>query len=230
MARHPNSPQFSLLKDVSENTFFDIVADVCKIEQVNGQAIAYVSDYTENTSFAFFESPQEDGGFNPPSILYNRDEWNGPYGHRVARMWVHNPHAQWLLHNVRVGDIVVFRNVHCRFQDSYLQLVLHQDRLYHYKVFVSKVSSYNTQYQNQAAKVEERRKHYWAGREKRAIKSGGQKPSRNDRKVKNSERASKSAGSSEREDSAIVPAQKQETDLATLLSPSGEHCICLFSS
>ncbi|OIW29718.1 hypothetical protein CONLIGDRAFT_631796 [Coniochaeta ligniaria NRRL 30616] len=114
--------KFSLLQDVSESKFCDIIVQVCRdIYDLGDRITLYVSDYTENDSFFnyTYEGIQDlDSG---SSDMYGytskrRDsdtanKWVGPYGKKAMQVTCWEPHASIIREEVKAGDWVSLRNV-----------------------------------------------------------------------------------------------------------------------
>ncbi|KAK4041807.1 hypothetical protein C8A01DRAFT_14535 [Parachaetomium inaequale] len=109
--------KFSLLKDVQEAKFYDLVVQVAR-EPYAGLSMVtlYVSDYTENPHFhpqvwqGLPESTSADGDANLPN-----KEWVGPYGKMSLQVTCFEPHSTFILSEVKAGDWVGLRNVQIRY-------------------------------------------------------------------------------------------------------------------
>ncbi|KAM0211627.1 hypothetical protein ACHAPA_007733 [Fusarium lateritium] len=95
--------KFSLLKDIKDGRFCDIVAQVVRPPHDAGDKITiWVSDYTENPAFYKF-SIGMDGSFGRDGDPYGytdkfmvdnaSSQWPGPYGQRCLQITCWEPHA-----------------------------------------------------------------------------------------------------------------------------------------
>lgn len=120
--------KFSVLKDVREHNFVDLVVRVVKDPFYSlDKATVWVTDYTEND--AFYDHPigasvlAESGPDGDPFGYQKKkrpDEdattaWPGPYGKRSLQMTCYPPHAGLIYEQVKAGSWVYFRNVQIKF-------------------------------------------------------------------------------------------------------------------
>jgi hypothetical protein len=113
--------KFSLLQDVSEGKFCDLVVHICREPFDLGDKITlYVSDYTENNNFFNYtwEGVQDLDSGNGDVYGYtsNKDSdplkrWVGPYGKKAMQVTCWEPHASYIRSEVEAGDWVNLRNV-----------------------------------------------------------------------------------------------------------------------
>jgi hypothetical protein len=124
--------KFSLLKDVQEAKFYDLVVQVAR-EPYAGLSMVtlYVSDYTENPHFhpqvwqGLPELTSGDDDANPPN-----KEWVGPYGKMSLQVTCFEPHSTFILSEVKAGDWVGLRNVQIRYgrDGQFLEGFLREER------------------------------------------------------------------------------------------------------
>ncbi|KAL2266264.1 hypothetical protein VTJ83DRAFT_5616 [Remersonia thermophila] len=116
--------KFSLLKDVREGQFCDLIARVARPPFSNfGTVTLYVSDYTENPHFhnhTLEEMPAPDGdpygyGYTGEPANVPKLDWVGPYGKMSLQVTCFEPHASYVQENVSAGDWVALRNVQIKY-------------------------------------------------------------------------------------------------------------------
>ncbi|KAL2258545.1 hypothetical protein VTK26DRAFT_8111 [Humicola hyalothermophila] len=130
--------KFSLLKDVQEGRFYDLIAQVAK--DPGGQydiMTLYVSDYTENPNF---HDQTEDGlkelgavdgdPFGYTTGATASKKWVGPYGKMSIQITCFEPHASFIRDQVSAGQWVSLRNVQIKYgrDYKYLEGFLREDR------------------------------------------------------------------------------------------------------
>ncbi|KAM0235797.1 hypothetical protein ACHAPO_005583 [Fusarium lateritium] len=134
--------KFSLLKDVREGQFCDIVAQIVKPPYDSGGVITlWVSDYTENPSFfnhsigASGASLGRDGdpyGYTDKfTTAAKTTDWPGPYGKRSIQISCWEPHAGVIRdQNINIGSWVDARNLQIKTgrNDNNLEGFLREDR------------------------------------------------------------------------------------------------------
>ncbi|KAK4104149.1 hypothetical protein N658DRAFT_493648 [Parathielavia hyrcaniae] len=113
--------KFSLLKDVKEGNFYDLIAHVAKDPFYTlDWATLYVSDYTENPNFhkqvwqGFTDSASGGGdpyGYTSGSVEVPMKDWVGPYGKKTIQLTCFEPHATFVREEVRAGQWLALRNV-----------------------------------------------------------------------------------------------------------------------
>jgi hypothetical protein len=113
--------KFSLLKDVKEGGFYDLVVQVARDPYAGVDCVTlYVSDYTENPHFhpqvwqGFIEAVSEGGdpyGYTSGSVALPKKDWVGPYGKMSIQLTCFEPHATYIRDEVRAGQWVALRNV-----------------------------------------------------------------------------------------------------------------------
>ncbi|KAK4122427.1 hypothetical protein N657DRAFT_691674 [Parathielavia appendiculata] len=120
--------KFSLLEDVKEGHFYDLVAHVARDPHYGdytlGLATLYISDYTENPNFhpqVWQDSTElapvggDPYGYNSGSVDMPTKDWVGPYGKRTIQLTCFEPHATYVRDEVRAGQWVALRNVHIKY-------------------------------------------------------------------------------------------------------------------
>lgn len=132
--------KFSLVKDMTIKTYYDIVAEVVKLYPSNGKVDLYVSDYTDNQCLYLYEWGQNEDEDSKESregdeFSYirrsskNSQKWPGPFGKLTLPITLWPPHSYSAQEKVKENDIVFLRNVHVRLdQDSKMVGSLHYDK------------------------------------------------------------------------------------------------------
>lgn len=118
--------KFSLLKDVKDGQFCDLVVQVArKPFDLMDKMTLYVSDYTENSNFFHYtiddistlKAKSDPYGYmksqSDPSK--EKDPWVGPYGKKAIQITCYDPHAEFVRRNVLAGQWLLLRNVHIKY-------------------------------------------------------------------------------------------------------------------
>lgn len=151
--------KFSLLQDVKDGKFADLVVQVVKEPFDMGDKMTlWVSDYTENNSF-FLQTrdnvvdwsdgvPARDGdvyGYTnnrkkpiAPLLDEESSKWSGPVGKRSMQLTCWEPHATFIRQNINKGDWVRLRNVQIRHGHNSVNIegCLREDRDHRDRVYV----------------------------------------------------------------------------------------------
>ena len=134
--------KFALVKDVREQTFYDLVGQVCRMYSRDSSDCLelYFTDYTENRLlWNYHDESQVLGDADGNGNTLHR--WPGPYGQLAITISLFPPHRYFALENIHEGDYVFLRNVHVKIsRDCKLEGVLHTDHRYLEKVDISKLS------------------------------------------------------------------------------------------
>ncbi|KAK0639021.1 hypothetical protein B0T16DRAFT_235735 [Cercophora newfieldiana] len=123
--------KFSLLKDVSDGRFCDIIARVAR-QPFDGidKMTLYVSDYTENPGFFHYtadcakdlasKATNDPYGYTKPTQddSSKKNEWVGPWGKRAIQVTCFEPHASFVRSDVNAGDWVQIRNLRVKFGEN----------------------------------------------------------------------------------------------------------------
>ncbi|KAB5545595.1 hypothetical protein GE09DRAFT_1175173 [Coniochaeta sp. 2T2.1] len=134
--------KFSLLQDIQESRFCDLIVQVCRAPFDFGDRLAlYVTDYTEND--AFFNYTQDniqdlDSGdadvwgytSRNSSSANTSTKWVGPYGKKSMQVTCWEPHADIIRGEVVGGDWVTLRNVQIKTgrDGNYLEGAMREER------------------------------------------------------------------------------------------------------
>lgn len=136
--------KFSLLEDVRQHTFHDLVVQVIK-EPFDGidKVTLWTTDYTENQAFFHFSWGGNQGGSIAGDPLgyttgkgrqlpqsNSRDHFSGPFGKKCLQITCYEPHASSLRGAVSKGTYVRLRNVQIKFgsNSNNLEGFLREDR------------------------------------------------------------------------------------------------------
>ncbi|KAI4103813.1 MAG: hypothetical protein L6R37_003616 [Teloschistes peruensis] len=114
--------KFSLIKDVSVDTFYDLIGQVVKVYPSNGVVELYITDYTTNTALFSYEWGRDD-----PDAPDRK--WRGPYGKMTLTVSLFSPHSYFAHNQVKEHDIVFLRNTRIKWsQNAKVEGSLHTDR------------------------------------------------------------------------------------------------------
>lgn len=113
--------KFSLLKDVEEGKFYDLIVQVGREPHIGFDIVTlYVSDYTENPHFhprtweglsGSTSGPGDPYGYTTGGADIPREEWLGPYGKRSLQVSCFEPHSTYVRDEVKAGQWIGLRNV-----------------------------------------------------------------------------------------------------------------------
>ncbi|KAF2087850.1 hypothetical protein K490DRAFT_65130 [Saccharata proteae CBS 121410] len=146
-----------LIKDLKAYKYADLAAMVVKIHSNSyGDGEIYVTDYTTNEDLYLYLSPEEDNelrggkdsGDDGDPFGYGQraaKKWQGPYGKMTLQVKLWGPNAMWASSNLQPGDFVMLHNLHVKYdnQGGKLEGVIHEDRKYPEKVFISKLANHS---------------------------------------------------------------------------------------
>lgn len=138
--------KFSLLKDVTDGKFYDLIGQVTKDPYTDemGRVTLYLSDYTENDLFFHYtwegvrdlvaasrpaDAYPENDSYNSGSQNYH--PWVGPYGKRTIQISCYDAHADFIRESgVGAGTWLSLRNVQVKFgrNGAHLEGFLREER------------------------------------------------------------------------------------------------------
>ncbi|KAK3403231.1 hypothetical protein B0T20DRAFT_400389 [Sordaria brevicollis] len=137
--------KFSLLKDVTDGKFYDLIGQVAKDPYTDetGRVTLYLSDYTENDLFFHYtwegvrdlasakptDAYPENDSYNSGS--QNHHPWVGPYGKRTIQISCYDAHADFIREaGVGAGTWLSLRNVQIKFgrNGAHLEGFLREER------------------------------------------------------------------------------------------------------
>jgi protection of telomeres protein 1 len=154
-----NTMKFRLLKDVSQDTYCDVIAQVAR-KPFDGvdKVTLYVSDYTENSAFFHYtwdgvkdiasRATSDPYGYTRPSqddSDKEKDEWVGPYGQKTIQVTCFEPHASFIRSDVSSGCWLRIRNLRIKLGKdlNYLEGFLHEDKGYPGKINIEVLDTEN---------------------------------------------------------------------------------------
>ncbi|KAJ4421773.1 hypothetical protein N0V85_000012 [Neurospora sp. IMI 360204] len=136
--------KFSLLKDVTDGKFYDLIGQVAKDPYADemGRVTLYLSDYTENDFFFHYtwEGVRDLAEAARPADAYPEDNnpeaaqqhpWVGPYGKRTIQISCYDAHADFIREaGVGAGTWLSLRNVQVKFgrNGAHLEGFLREER------------------------------------------------------------------------------------------------------
>lgn len=114
--------KFSLLRDVSEGHFYDLIVQVAREPYDLGDKVTlHVSDYTENSGFFNYtwegvqdlDSGRDVYGYTSKKGGDEVKKWVGPYGQKVIQVTCYEP--QFIRDAVKAGDWISIKNMQVKF-------------------------------------------------------------------------------------------------------------------
>jgi len=134
--------KFSLLQDVSDGRFYDVIARVArKPFDASDKVTLYISDYTENAHFFHYNwegindltSRADPYGYTIPTqddSGKEKDSWLGPFGKKALQITCYDPHASLIRSEVAAGDWVSIRNLQIKYGSNgqHLEGFLREER------------------------------------------------------------------------------------------------------
>ncbi|RAH67637.1 telomere-binding alpha subunit central domain protein [Aspergillus aculeatinus CBS 121060] len=136
-SRSYNRKKFSLIKDIEEQTFVDLVGEVIKIYPNDSEkALLYLTDYTSNKDLHDYSPDNGEGsgeGCEGDTFNYQRrfrKKWTGPAGQLSLPVTLWEPHAAYARQHVKEDDIVLLYNVHIKKNrvNGRLEATIHTNR------------------------------------------------------------------------------------------------------
>lgn len=164
--------KFRLVKElVAPNFYADVCGFVVKSIPTQYGSDLYLTDYTPNEQMRRYPPPEEedfDEGRDGDDFQYTgpkKKAWPGPYEFLILKVNVKPPHATFVNHEVREGDLVRLFNMKCRISpDAKLEGDLWPDHLNPERVRVLKVSNRTIP---EVVALLRRKDQYWASREQK---------------------------------------------------------------
>jgi hypothetical protein len=175
----PTGPRLklSLLKDVKDGKYYDLIGEVRKFWTEPRSGDVYITDYTSNslffdyqqnpTSNEYSEDGQDGDAYNYTES-YNRPKtsWPGPFGKMALQVHLWPPHNAAVIEE---GDYVFIKNALVRFRNGkYLEASLHQDNKNEDQIDVRKLSSTD----ERLGPLLQRRREYLAKEDERLVAAG----------------------------------------------------------
>lgn len=115
--------KYSLLKDVKEGSFHDIIGEVRKIYGVGYDMVTvYFTDYTAHSQFYNYVMPGisnvtvegrdgDDYGYIKSKPRDEEKEWKGPFGKMTIQLTLFDNHANFIREHVKAGEWLRLTNV-----------------------------------------------------------------------------------------------------------------------
>lgn len=134
--------RFSLIKDVTMDTFVDLVVQVVKTFYEGERLLLYVTDYSSNKALFNYSRNIDESGRDGDEFNYTsryRRRWPGPFGRMTLQVTLWDPHSFFARQHVNVDDFVLLRNVHIKTGHNgvaRLEGVMHTDKIYPDKINV----------------------------------------------------------------------------------------------
>jgi len=214
----PTAPttKFRLLKDVSENAYYDLIGEVVRAWRNDSYTTIYFTDYTPNkrlqpitTAGEASDAGRDGDPYGFTSDIRSRKDWTGPTGQLCIQIFLWAPHCHWVNANVADGDIVFIRNVRIgtRNEDKYLRADLNQDIMHPDQVDIRKIKIKDQRYDD----LMERRERYWAQKESQSEKKLSKKEKKKRRKER--ERAEKGASAGQQNQQPASDTEESDDDL-----------------
>ncbi|KAH9904851.1 hypothetical protein F4778DRAFT_48393 [Xylariomycetidae sp. FL2044] len=133
--------KFCTLKDANEGRFADVIVNVIKEPFYQDDRVTlWITDYTENDSFYKFSWEGQDAAESRDGDPYGyinttskaAHGWPGPFGKRAMQVTAFEPHARFIISDVRAGAWVRLRNLQFKFGRNLnnLEGFLREDRMF----------------------------------------------------------------------------------------------------
>lgn len=122
----------TLIRDITPKSFYEIVGEIVKTFPINSNGYTiYLTDYTSNPLLHLYEWGKV-------------SKWNGPYGKMTIQCSLWDSTATFARNKLYEGEIVQVSNFLGRLnRDGILEGVVHGDKQYPDKVFITKASKDN---------------------------------------------------------------------------------------
>ncbi|KAI9640219.1 hypothetical protein NHQ30_011457 [Ciborinia camelliae] len=116
--------KYSLLKDVKEGSFHDIIGEVRKIYGAAYDMVTvYFTDYTAHPQFYNYTLPElsdvgtegrdgDDYGYIKVKPKDEGNDWKGPFGKMTIQLTLFDQHAEFIREKVKEGQWIRLTNVH----------------------------------------------------------------------------------------------------------------------
>ncbi|KAI9794957.1 MAG: hypothetical protein M1833_007331 [Piccolia ochrophora] len=167
--------KFSLIKDVTDLRFYDLLVQIIKIFPASGVRLEmYVTDYSPNDALFNYEmnygKDNESGpvfrdgdtfGYATTKRKGSSKAWAGPYGKMTLQVTLWPPHCHFAQDNVKEGDMVLLRNVRVVYSkdgSSRLEANLHEDMRWHSRIDISVITEHED---DRVKRLLERKRAYW---------------------------------------------------------------------
>lgn len=189
--------KFRLLKDVSDNAYYDLVGEIAKTWRTDLYTTIYFTDYTPNkqvqpitTGDEPFGADRDGDPHGYTSDIKSRKVWTGPIGQLCLQIFLWPPHSRWANDNLVEGDFVFIRNVRIgtRNNNKYLRADLNEDQRNPDQIDIRKINHNDKRCRDMIS----RRENYWVQREQQPEKRLSKKQKRRLEKKLRAQEAAKS--------------------------------------
>ncbi|CCJ29718.1 unnamed protein product [Pneumocystis jirovecii] len=121
--------KLTLICDIVPNSFYEIIGEIIKTFPINSNGYTiYLTDYTSNSLLHHYQWGKV-------------SKWNGPYGKMTLQCSLWDSTAAFARNKLHEGEIVQISNLLGRLnRDGILEGVVHGDKHYPDKVFITKIS------------------------------------------------------------------------------------------
>ncbi|RAL04760.1 telomere-binding alpha subunit central domain protein [Aspergillus ibericus CBS 121593] len=113
--------KLSLIKDIEERTFVDLVGEIVKIYTNDSEKVLlYLTDYTTNEYLQDHQLDDgSDNGYNHAGDIYGyqnrpKKKWTGPAGRMSLPITLWEPHASYARQHLKRNDLIQLINVHVK--------------------------------------------------------------------------------------------------------------------
>lgn len=193
--------KFSLIKDVEERTFVDLIGEVVKIFTNESEKVTlYLTDYTTNEELHNYtiDTKIARDGDEYAYLPRSKKQWPGPAGRMTLQITLWDPHACFAREHLKEGSIVRLRNVHIkrsRIEGSSLEGAMHCDRHNPDEMNIRLINAENDE---RGRELLRRRKDYWESdprkRKAEETEETSSRPKRNKNNQKKPVKAKKEEG------------------------------------
>jgi protection of telomeres protein 1 len=162
--------RFSLIKNLSMDTFVDLTVHVVKTWYQDDRVHLYVTDYTVNKSlFDYQEKSNDDeegGTFGDEFGFMTRNTrekrtWQGPMGRMTVQITLWDPHSTYAREHVHEDSYVALSNVRVKTDkmNGIMEGVIHTDKMYPHKLGIRLLEDDDED--SQFDELKNRKREYW---------------------------------------------------------------------
>jgi hypothetical protein len=165
--------KLSLIKDLQEQTYVDLIGEVVKIYPQNSEKVLlYLSDYTTNKMLPD-HTPADDDPESDTFYYRSRKKWTGPSGQMSLPVTLWEPHASFARERVTENDIVSLSFVHIKEnrRNTTLEASMHSARYNNVRIVDAEKNEH-------AKQLLRRKKNYWDNNPRKRKAEGIIKPAK----------------------------------------------------
>ncbi|OKL57574.1 hypothetical protein UA08_07010 [Talaromyces atroroseus] len=164
--------RFSLIKNLSMDTFVDLTVHVVKTWYQDDRVHLYVTDYTVNKSLFDYRDKSDDdadgdgGTFGDEFGFMTRNTrekrtWEGPMGRMTVQVTLWDPHSTYAKENVREDSYVALSNVRVKTDkmNGIMEGVMHTDKKFPHKLGIRILDEDDDE--PRFADLKKRKREYW---------------------------------------------------------------------